>query len=251
LAKLIARRLARKWSPDQIAQRLRRDHPDDPRWWVSAETIYQSLYVQSRGGLAKELTAELRRARAKRKSRPAVDNRGRIPNMVLISARPAEVADRAVPGHWEGDLIIGADGKSALIVLVERSTRYVMIVPLRLDHTAATVRDALTKAIRDLPAQLRRSLTWDQGKEMSQHVAFSIATDIPVYFCDPSSPWQRGTNENTNGLLRQYWPKGTSFQSLTTREANRVAIELNGRPRKTLDYQTPAEAYADLVAMTA
>jgi transposase, IS30 family len=251
LARQIARRLARKWSPDQIAQRLRVEHPDDPRWWVSAETIYQSLYVQGRGGLAKELTAELRRARTKRKSRPAVDGRGRIPDMMLIAERPAEAADRAVPGHWEGDLIIGADGKSALIVLVERTTRYTMLVPLPVDHTATTVRDALTRLIRELPDQLRRSLTWDQGKEMSQHVAFSIAADIPVYFCDPSSPWQRGTNENTNGLLRQYWPKGTSFQLLTKREANRVAIELNGRPRKTLGYHTPAEAYADLVAMTA
>jgi IS30 family transposase len=250
LARWIERKLAKKWSPEQIAQRLRVDHPDDPRWWVSTETIYQSLYVQGRGGLRKELTAELRRQRSKRKPRSISTTRGRIPEMVMISARPAEVADRAVPGHWEGDLMLGTGCRSALGTLVERTSRFTMLIELHDDHTASTVRDALTKLIVKLPDHLRRSLTWDQGKEMSQHVAFRVASGVDVYFCDPASPWQRGTNENTNGLLRQYWPKGTDFGKVTRRELNRVAAELNGRPRKTLGWRTPAEAYAELVALT-
>jgi len=248
LARWIERKLVKKWSPEQIAERLRVDHPDDPRWWVSTETIYHSLYVQGRGGLRRELTAELRRQRTRRKSRG--DRRGQIPGMVSISERPAEVADRAVPGHWEGDLMIGGGNKSALATLVERTTRFTLLVRLADDHTALAVSEALTKAIVKLPDHLRRSLTWDRGKEMSQHVEFSIASDIDMYFCDPASPWQRGTNENTNGLLRQYWPKGHDFRTVTPRELNRVAVELNGRPRKTLDWRTPAEAYADLVALT-
>jgi len=250
LARVVERRLALRWSPEQIAERLRRDHPRDARWWVSAETIYHSLFVQGRGGLRDELRVHLR-AR-KRRRRDGGDGRGLLRDMVNISERPAEAADRAVPGHWEGDLILGGDGRSALGTLVERSTRYVLLFALRDDHTAEATREALARTVRTLPAHLRRSLTWDQGKEMAQHVAFSVATGVDVYFCDPSSPWQRGSNENTNGLLRQYFPKGTSFVAVTDAEFRRVAVELNGRPRKTLGWDTPAEAYAKaFVAMTA
>ena len=245
LARWVEARLAKKWSPEQIAERLRRDHPDDPRWWVSAEAIYKSLFVQGRGGLRAELAVHLRAK--KRRRRDAQDGRGQLKDMVSISERPPEVADRALPGDWEGDLILGGDGRSALGTLVERRTRYVLLFVLRETHTAEAARVALTKVIRTLPVELRRSLTWDQGKEMAEHVRFSIDTGVKVYFCDPGKPWQRGTNENTNGLLRQYFPKGTRFSDLTDAQARAVARELNGRPRKTLGWDTPAEALAALL----
>jgi IS30 family transposase len=250
LARAVERGLRKRWSPDQIARRLRRDHPDDPRWWVSPETIYRSLFVQGRGGLARELTGALRRGRISRRGHVPDDGRGRFPDMVMISERPAEVEDRAVPGHWEGDLLVGSGPGDEIATLVERATRYVLLCALPNGHRAPVVRDALAKTIRRLPAELRHSLTWDQGKEMAQHAQLRVDAGIDVYFCDPRSPWQRGTNENTNGLLRQYFPKGTPIKQITQRELNRVARELNGRPRKTLDYETPAEAYARTVAMT-
>ena len=242
LARWVERRLAKRWSPEQIAERLRRDHPDDPRWWVSAQTIYHSLYVQGRGGLRDELRANLR-AKKKRR-RDAEDGRGQLKDMVMISERPPEAADRAVPGHWEGDLLLGGDGRSALATLVERTSRYTLLVGLAESHTAEVTAQALAKVIKTLPAHLATSLTWDQGKEMARHVDFTVATDVQVYFCDPGKPWQRGTNENTNGLIRQYFPKGTSFKDISHRQLAAVAAELNGRPRKTLGWDTPAEAYA-------
>jgi transposase, IS30 family len=249
LARVVAARLANKWSPEQIAARLRKEHPDDPRWWVSPEAIYSSLYVQGRGGLADELRQHLRARKGRR--RDGGDGRGLLVDMVSIAQRPPEADDRRVPGHWEGDLILGSDGRSALGTLVERSSRYVLLFVLRDNHTAEATRVALVRAVRTLPAELRRSLTWDQGKEMADHVRFRVDTGVEVYFCDPASPWQRGTNENTNGLLRQYFPKGTSFLDVTDTEARRVARELNGRPRKTLGWDTPAEALTALLATAA
>jgi IS30 family transposase len=243
--------LTRKCSPQQIARRLRVEYPHDPEMWVSHETIYQSLFVQGRGSLRKELHRCLRSGRATRRPRGRRDQgRGRIPNMVMISERPAEIEDRAVPGHWEGDLVMGAGNRSAIGTLVERQTRYVLLCRLPNGHHADAVRDAITKRIRTLPTQLRRSLTWDQGKEMSQHIAFTVATGIQVYFCDPHSPWQRGTNENTNGLLRQYFPKGTDLTSHSQQHLNAVARELNGRPRQTLNWLTPSERLTELIATT-
>jgi IS30 family transposase len=250
LAREVDRRLRQRWSPEQIACRLRRDHRDDPRWWVSHEAIYHSLFVQGRGGLREELRACLRRGHAKRKRRVVDDARGRIPDMVPITQRPAEAADRAVPGHWEGDLINGADRRDNIVTLVERTTRYVMLGALPQGHSAPEVRAVLAKLVRRLPVQLRRSLTWDQGREMAQHVQFTIDSGVQVYFCDPESPWQRGTNENTNGLLRDYFPKGAELRQLTQAQLDAVARELNGRPRKTLNWDTPAEAYAAAVAIT-
>ena len=194
------------WSPEQISRRLQSEFPDDPMMRVSHETIYQAIYVQGRGSLRRELARCLRAGRAQRKPRGRMERRGQIPDMVLISERPAEVEDRAVPGHWEGDLIMGKNNHSAIATLVERSTRYVMLAKIE-DKTAATVREAIAAQITTLPAHLRRSVTWDQGKEMSEHLRFSVDTDVAVYFCDPHSPWQRGSNENTNGLLRQYFPR--------------------------------------------
>jgi IS30 family transposase len=242
LARAVAVRLKKRWSPEQVAERLRKEHPNDPRWWVSPEAIYSALYVQGRGGLADELRQHLRSR--KRRRRNGGDGRGQLVDMVNIAQRPPEADDRKVPGHWEGDLILGSDGKSALGTLVERTSRYLLLFVLRDNHTAEATRQALTKAIKTLPVELRRSLTWDQGKEMADHVRFGIDAGIEVYFCDPSSPWQRGSNENTNGLLRQYFPKSTSFLDVTDAEVRRVARELNGRPRKTLDWDTPAEALA-------
>ena len=238
--------LALEWSPEQIARTLRREFPDRPEMRVAHETIYLALYVQRRGELHRELHRSLRTGRARRKSRRQAQQRQpryRDP-MVMISDRPAEVADRAVPGHWEGDLIIGKNQKTAIGTLVERTTRNVMLVHLPNDHGAEAMRDALVRSIGTLPAELRRSLTWDQGSEMGQHKAFTVATDIPVYFCDPASPWQRGSNENTNGLLRQYFPKGTDLSLHSPAELARVAHELNTRPRKTLGWDTPAERLA-------
>jgi IS30 family transposase len=239
------------WSPTQISTQLRIEFPDDPMMRVSPETIYQSLYVQARGALRKELTACLRTGRAIRRPRSRLEHRGRIPDMIMISERPAEVADRAVPGHWEGDLIIGKNNRSAVGTLVERSTRYVMLLHLPGDHTADTVRTAMTAKIKTLPEHLVRSITWDQGTEMSQHGAFSIDTGIQIYFCDPHSPWQRGTNENTNGLLRQWMPKGTDLSLHTPTDLDTIAYKLNNRPRQTLAWMKPSQALAQLVAPTA
>jgi IS30 family transposase len=252
------RRWAKSWSPEQISHRLRLDFPDDESMRVSHEAIYQSLYVQGRGALRRELTACLRTGRALRVPRARVRGRGKsfVTNEILISERPAEAADRAVPGHWEGDLIIGLDS-SAIGTLVERSSRFTMLLhlprmgghdsprvkngPALAGHGALAVRDAIADAIVTLPEQLRRSLTWDQGTEMAAHAQLRIDTGLPVYFCDPHSPWQRGTNENTNGLLRQYFPKGTDLARHSASDLAAVAATVNGRPRKTLGWRTPAE----------
>jgi IS30 family transposase len=243
--------LERLWSPEQIAVKLREEFPDQPEMWVSHETIYQSLYVQGRGELRRELAACLRTGRAVRKPRGGTERRGRITGMVNISERPAEVEDRAVPGHWEGDLIIGKNGASAIGTLVERSTRFVILLHLPEGRTADNVRDAMTAAIASLPKTLLRSVTWDQGKEMAEHAQFSVDTGIDVFFCDPHSPWQRGSNENTNGLLRQYFPKATDLSAHSPADLQAAADSLNTRPRKTLNWQTPAQRLNDLVASAA
>ena len=246
LARRVERLLARKWSPEQIARQLRRDHRDDPRWWVSAEAIYRSLYVQGKGGLKAELTRHLKLRRSKRR---AGIGPGRIPNAVNISKRPAEARDRSVPGHWEGDLILGAGGLSQVGMLAERTTRYTLLFELPTDRTAPTVRDALIEIIQTLPAHLRRTLTWDNGKELADHKDIAIATDIDIYFCDPGHPWQRGTAEQTIGLVRAYLPKGTNLAQHNQGDLDEFAVMLNERPRKTLDWRSPAEAYADLLAV--
>jgi transposase, IS30 family len=249
LAGYVQAGLDQRWSPEQICHALRVDHPEDREMRVCPETIYQALYLQARGGLRREVAAALRTGRTRRK--PHRDPAARTPRfidpMVMISDRPAEVADRAVPGHWEGDLIIGADGASAIGTLVERATRYVMLVHLPNGRTAEAVRDQLVATMTTLPAHLRGSLTWDQGAEMAAHRSFTVATDMPVYFCDPASPWQRGSNENTNGLLRQYFPKGTDLSMHAPADLEHVAQQLNGRPRKTLDWETPAQRLRDLL----
>lgn len=247
----VATRLEQLWSPQEIAARLRLDHPGDPEMHVSHETIYQSLFVQGRGQLRRELARCLRSGRTARKSRTAIDGRGRIPGMVMISERPPEVEDRAVPGHWEGDLILGEQSRSAVGTLVERKTRLTLLLHLGEGKSAEQVEVALREAITALPVSLRRTITWDQGAEMAKHAAFTAATGIPIYFCDPHSPWQRGTNENTNGLLRQYLPKSTDLSAVSRDELARIQDSLNGRPRKTLGYMTPSEKFAELVATTA
>ena len=238
------------WSPAQIAAQLRVEFPDDPIMRVSPETIYQSLYVQGRGALRKELAVCLRTGRAMRRNRSRLERRGKIADMVMISQRPAEIADRAVPGHWEGDLLIGKNGRSAVGTLVERSTRYVMLLHLGTDYGAESVRAAITAKIKTLPTHLVRSITWDQGAEMAQHAAFTVATGVDVYFCDPHAPWQRGSNENTNGLLRQWMPKGTDLTAHTEADLDVIAYKLNNRPRQTLGWMKPSQALARLVAPT-
>ena len=260
-----SRRWSRAWSPEQIANRLLIDFPEDTSMRISHEAIYQALYVQGRGALRRELTACLRTGRALRVPRERARNRGKsfVTPEVLISERPACIEDRAVPGHWEGDLILGL-ASSAIGTLVERTTRYTVLLhlppqpghrqqprekhgPALAGHGAEAVRDAIKQAMLSLPKQLRRSLTWDQGSEMSQHVQLSMETGMEVYFCDPQSPWQRGTNENTNGLLRQYFPKGTDLSAHGPSDLQAVALALNTRPRKTLGWRTPAEAFNELV----
>jgi transposase, IS30 family len=249
---LVAARLKQKWSPEQISVWLRRQFPDRPEMQVSHETIYQSLYVQGRGALRRELASCLRTGRALRKPRrTGGERRGKIPGMVMISERPAEVSDRAVPGHWEGDLIAGTASKSAIGTLVERSTRFVLLLHLPAGHGASAVAQAMTQAMAGLPGQLRRSLTWDQGSEMASHAQIAAATDLQIYFCDPHSPWQRGSNENTNGLLRQYFPKGTGLSVHSREDLAAVAAELNARPRKTLGWKTPAQALDEVLAAAA
>lgn len=243
--------LQQLWSPEQIARRLKKEFENDPTMWISHETIYLSIYVQGRGELRKELARCLRTGRAARRHRGGPDHRGRIPDMVMISQRPAEAEDRAVPGHWEGDLIIGKDGRSAIGTLVERSTRYVMLLHLAHDRTAESVREAITRKVPTLPDSLWRTLTWDQGKELAEHARITVDTGVEVYFCDPHSPWQRGSNENINGLLRQYFPKGTDLSVHDEKRLDEVADSLNRRPRKTLAWETPSEKLAELVAATA
>ena len=242
--------LEARHSPEQIAGRLRQDFPDDPEMWVSHETIYQAVYVQPRGELAREVKSALRTGRIKRKpqGRDSTDGRGKLRDMVNISERPAEVDDRAIPGHWEGDLIIGANSASAIGTLVERTTGLVMLLHLPGDHTAATVAAAMTAKIPEIPEIMWRSLTWDQGSEMALHTKITEATGLPIYFCDPHSPWQRGTNENTNGLLRQYFPKGTDLSFHGPGILDNVAAELNARPRKRHNWRTPAEEFHRLLS---
>jgi transposase, IS30 family len=250
LARRVIADLRAWWSPTQIARRLRDEHPDDEAMRVSHETIYKSIYVQGRGELRRELAACLRSGRAQRQPQSRMERRGRIPNIVSISERPAEADDRAVPGHWEGDLIIGSGNHSAIGTLVERATRFVILLHLPRKHGAVEVRDAMAAAILKLPEHLRRSITWDRGVEMTQHTQFTIDTGVDVYFCDPRSPWQRGSNENTNGLLRQYFPKYTSLARYTAADLQAAADSLNGRPRETLNWRTPTEALTSFLATT-
>lgn len=247
----VVARLKQRHSPEQIAGRLRQDFPDDPEMWVSHETIYRSLFVQARGALKKELIGHLRTKRRFRRSRHATyrgQGRGTIIDAVSIRDRPAEVEDRAVPGHWEGDLVEGSRG-TYIATLVERQSRFVMLVKLSEKRTDAVV-DALIKAVRKLPVALRKSLTWDRGAELASHAVFTVATDVKVYFCDPSSPWQRGSNENMNGLLRQYYPKGADLSEVTQAQLDLVAKKLNTRPRATLHWKTPACILGSSVSLT-
>jgi IS30 family transposase len=251
LAQTVAEKIQMQWSPQQIAGWLKLTYPDDPACQVSHETIYRSLFIQARGALKRELLGHLRRTRGMRRSRhhtQKTGDHGRITDAVSISERPASVEDRAVPGHWEGDLLFGSDN-SQIATLVERQTRYVMLVKTAGKDTESVI-DALIKNSRKLPDELYKSLTWDRGKEMADHTRFTLATDIQVYFCDPQSPWQRGSNENTNGLLRQYLPKGMSLADISQAKLNAIARRLNERPRKTLDYETPAQRFHQQIAST-
>ena len=249
LRRLVIEGLCQDHSPQQISGWLAREHPDNAHMQVSHETIYRSLYVQSRGMLKRELTRHLRTGRQRRQARGASrhdQGRAKIRDMVMISERPPEIEDRAVPGHWEGDLLVGTK-TNAIATLVERQTRYCQLIALPEGAAAESVRRALAQSITTLPRQLRRSLTWDQGLEMAEHRRFSVDSGVEVYFCDPRSPWQRGSNENTNGLLRQYFPKGHSLASITQDQLDEVARKLNGRPRKTLGFMTPAQKLAELI----
>lgn len=248
LQHIVTAKLKQDWSPQQIAAWLRDRYPGNPEMWVSHETIYRSLFVQARGALKKELMSHLRSRRSFRRPRHAVDGRrgDRIANAISIRERPAEVEDRAVPGHWEGDLVEGTRG-TFIATLVERRSRYVILVKLS-DKRTDVVVDALVKAVRKLPTALRKSLTWDRGSELADHAKFTVATDVKVYFCDPYSPWQRGSNENTNGLLRQYYPKGTDLSAVSQVQLDIVARKLNTRPRKTLDWKTPAYIFGTSVS---
>ena len=239
------------WSPEEIARRLLLEFPHDPMMRVSHETIYQSIYVQGRGELRRELARCLRTGRAQRRPRHRVEARGRLPDMVMISERPADVDDRAIPGHWEGDLILGKNGRSAVGTLVERTTGYLLLLHLPDGKQADKVDAAMRRAVTKLPGQFFRTIIWDQGKEMAKHAAFTVDTGIQVYFCDPHSPWQRPSNENTNGLLRQYMPKGTDLSVLTEADLDTITRSLNNRPRKRLNYMKPSERLAELLAMTA
>jgi transposase, IS30 family len=251
LRREVERRLLERWSPQQIAAQLVCDYPLDRSMRVSHETIYQSLFVQARGTLRKELAAHLRTARTRRKPHGRAVSKGRMRDMVMIADRPPEAGDRAVPGHWEEDLIIGKNGKSAIGTLVERRSRFLILLHLPHGRSAEHVRKALTREVKKLPESLRRSLTWDQGKEMAKHVTFSVDTNVKVFFCDPHSPWQRGSNENTNGLLRQYFPKGADLTAITRAQLASVARELNCRPRQSLAWMKPSEVFGSTVASIA
>lgn len=251
LAQIVTSKLQALWSPEQIAGWLKHTYPCHREYHVSHETIYRSLFIQARGALKKELLEHLRRTRGMRRSRhhtQKTDNHGRITDTVSISERPAEAEDRAVPGHWEGDLLFGS-GNTQIATLVERQSRYVMLMKVASKDTE-TVINALIKNARKLPQELYKSLTWDRGKEMADHKRFTLATNIQVYFCDPQNPWQRGSNENTNGLLRQYFPKGTDISVYSQTKLNAVARQLNERPRKTLGFDTPADIFNQAVALT-
>jgi IS30 family transposase len=249
LRELVQAKLEQKLSPRQVAIELRQEFPDKPEMWVSHETIYQSIYVQGRGALRRELAVHLRTGRRlRRPRRKANERRGRIPDMVNISERPAEVEDRAIPGHWEGDLLMGKNGRSAIGTLVERSTRFVMLLHLSQGHSPSQVEQAIIGATQKLPDFIWKSLTWDQGNEMRNHVRVKVATGVQVYFCDPASPWQRGSNENTNGLLRQYFPKGTDLSEHTAEHLDFVAAQMNRRPRQTLGWLRPAQALSALLS---
>ena len=251
LARLVARKLQLEWAPEQIAGWLKHTYPDDESYQVSHETIYKSLFIQARGALKKELLAHLRRTRAMRRSRhhtQKTEDHGRITGTVSIRERPAAAEDRAVPGHWEGDLLFGSNN-SQIATLVERHTRYVMLARVK-GKDSETVINALIKQAHKLPRELYKSLTWDRGSEMADHKRFTLATDIQVYFCDPHNPWQRGSNENTNGLLRQYFPKGMDLSDVSQAKLNAIARRLNERPRKTLNFDTPAERFNQCVAST-
>ena len=252
LKSAVERKLEARWSPEQISSWLALSYPNDAEMRVSHETIYRSLFVQSRGSLRKELHTCLRTGRAMRRAKTYTKGnvgQGQLRDMVMISERPAEVSDRAVPGHWEGDLVFGKK-MTSIGTLVERHSRYLVLLKLPNGHGAEAVRKAMTKRILTLPSQLRRSITWDQGKEMAEHVQFTIDTGVQVYFCDPKSPWQRGSNENTNGLLRQYLPKSADLSQCTQRELDAIARSLNTRPRQTLGWMTPSQAFANAVALT-
>ena len=249
LRELVQAKLTGRLSPEQIAAQLRRELSDQPEMWVSHETIYQSIYVQGRGALRRELAVCLRTGRAlRRPHRKADERRGRIPGMVSISERPAEVEDRAIPGHWEGDLVMGKSSKSAVGTLVERQTRFLMLMRLPHGRSAVDVEEAILAATKRLPQVLWKSLTWDRGNEMARHAEIKLATGLDIYFCDPAKPWQRGSNENTNGLLRQYFPKGSDLSIYTQGDLDTVAAEMNYRPRKTLGWDSPAEALGKLLS---
>jgi IS30 family transposase len=251
LARVVERLLARRWSPRQIERKLRKDHPDDPRWWVSSEAIYRSIYVQGRGGLRAELHTYLK---SRRKARKSTDHGYHgLSDKVHFSLRPAEANDRAIPGHWEGDLLIGKNSGSQVGMLTERTTRFTLLFALPTDRSAPTVRDALGQIVARIPHHLRRSLTWDNGTEMGEHVAFTDATSMQVYFADPASPWQRGTAEQTIGLIRAYLPKSTDLSHYTQQDLDHISEMLNERLRESLDWRSPEEAYAELLsgAMTA